>query len=109
MKKALILITLLVCQWHLQAGPVTIETKNMSLILNAEEGKAPQYVYFGQRLRNGDAGRLQEPRDGRMDAYPAHGLNTPAEAAFAMRHADGNLSTPSSSQESAVRARKMRQ
>ena len=93
MKKALILITLLVCQWHLQAGPVTIETKNMSLILNAEEGKTPQYVYFGQRLRNGDAGRLQEPRDGRMDAYPAHGLNTPAEAAIAMRHADGNLST----------------
>ncbi len=31
--------------------------------------------------------------NGRMDAYPAYGLNTPAEAALAMRHSDGNLST----------------
>jgi alpha-galactosidase len=30
---------------------------------------------------------------GRMDAYPAYGQNAPAEAALAMRHADGNLST----------------
>ena len=28
-----------------------------------------------------------------MDVYPAYGLNTPAEAALAMRHSDGNLST----------------
>ena len=93
MKKTFILTTMLVCCSLLQAGPVTIETKNMSLILNAEEGQVPEYVYFGQRLRNGDAERLQKPRDGRMNAYPVHGLNTPAEAALAMRHADGNLST----------------
>ena len=93
MKKTFILTTMLVCCSLLQAGPVTIETKNMSLSLNAEEGQVPEYVYFGQRLRNGDAERLQKPRDGRMNAYPVHGLNTPAEAALAMRHADGNLST----------------
>ena len=33
------------------------------------------------------------PVNGRMDAYPVYGLNTPAEAALAMKHADGNMST----------------
>ena len=28
-----------------------------------------------------------------MDAYPAYGMNCPAEAALAMTHADGNLSS----------------
>ena len=28
-----------------------------------------------------------------MDAYPAYGMNCPADAALAMRHADGNMST----------------
>ena len=93
MKKAFILITLLTCFIFSQAKTVTIETKNMSLVIQADEGHAPQYVYFGQRLRTGDAERLQYPSNGRMDAYPAYGLNTPAEAAFAMRHSDGNLST----------------
>ena len=40
-----------------------------------------------------DLQNLKVATDGRMDAYPAYGLNTPAEAALAMRHSDGNLST----------------
>ena len=93
MKKAYLLTVLALCCTMLQATPVKVETRNISLILNAEKGKMPQYVYFGPRLQTGDADRLQSPRDGRMDAYPAYGLNTPAEAALALRHSDGNMST----------------
>ncbi len=72
---------------------VVVETRNMTLVLDVEQGKRPQYVYFGAKLGAQDLTHLQKPSNGRMDLYPAHGLNTPAEAAFAMRHADGNLST----------------
>ncbi len=75
------------------AEQVNIHTRNISLILNVEDGRAPQYVYFGARLSDRDLGHLQRPTGGRMDAYPAYGMNTPAEAALAMRHSDGNMST----------------
>ncbi len=72
---------------------VVVETKNMTMVLDVEQGKHPQYVYFGTKLNAQELNHLQQPSNGRMNLYPAHGLNTPIEAAFAMRHADGNLST----------------
>ena len=63
------------------------------MVLNVDAGHQPRYVYFGSRLSDYDLAHLQQPRGGRMDAYPAYGLNCPAEAALAMRHADGNMST----------------
>ena len=75
------------------SAQVTLHTPKMTLVLNAENGKAPQYVYFGPRLSNADLSRLQYPTGGRMDAYPAYGMNCMAEAALALRHADGNMST----------------
>ncbi len=75
------------------AKQVSISTKNMEMILEVTEGKMPEYMYFGRKLSSADANNLAKPINGRMDAYPAYGLNTPAEAAFAMRHADGNMST----------------
>ena len=75
------------------AEPVSVSTKGMSLILDVENGKPAQYLYFGTKLNNSDLQNLKVATEGRMDAYPAYGLNTPAEAAFAMRHSDGNLST----------------
>ena len=93
MKKLMLLTLLLVSALSMQAEQVTVETKNMTLVLNVDNGKQPQYVYFGTKLSATDLAHLQYPRNGRMDAYPAYGLNCPAEAALAMRHADGNLST----------------
>ena len=93
MKTNFLLSAFVACATVLHAGPVVVETPNISLVLDAENGKAPQYVYFGNKLKTGDVSRIQAPTGGRMDAYPAYGLNTPAEAAIAMRHADGNLST----------------
>ena len=75
------------------AGPVTIQTKNISLVLNADNGKQPEYVYFGAKLPAADLNHVQRHAEGRMDAYPAYGMNTPAEVALAIKHADGNMST----------------
>ena len=75
------------------AGQVSVNSKGISLVLDVENGKPAQYLYFGTKLNNADLQNLKVAADGRMDAYPAYGLNTPAEAALAMRHSDGNLST----------------
>ena len=93
MKRNVFLIVSLLLAVVTRANPVTIETPNMSLVLNVDIASMPQYVYFGPKLNKADIDRLQYPIGGRMDAYPAYGLNTPAEAAIAMRHADGNMST----------------
>ena len=93
MKRKALLLALTASAAMLQAAPVTVETKNITLVLEVENGKVPAYVYFGRHLNSGDVGRLQVPSNGRMDAYPAYGMNAPAEAALALRHADGNLST----------------
>ena len=93
MKKCCLLFIIMACCLNTQASPIAIETKNMTLVVNADVGSAPQLWYFGPKLSSDDIGRLQHPSGGRMDAYPAYGLNTPAEAAFAMRHSDGNMST----------------
>ena len=76
-----------------KAEQVVIETKGMTMVLNVENGRQPQYQYFGARLSQGDLRQLPWPQGGRMDAYPAYGQNTPSEAALAMRHADGSLAT----------------
>ena len=93
MKKGLILGMMLAVSMSIQAEQVTIQTKNTTMVLDVENGKQPQYVYFGTKLSDYDLSHLQTPRNGRMDAYPVYGLNCPAEAALAMRHSDGNMST----------------
>ena len=95
MKKTLIIATMLCLSTiTTQAEQVVIETRNTSLVLDVEKGQQPRYVYYGAKLTAQELQHLQRPAVfGRMDAYPAYGLNTPAEAALAMRHSDGNLST----------------
>ena len=94
MKKGMIFAMLLTASIQTtQAEQVTIQTKNVTMVLDVENGKQPQYVYFGTKLSDYDLSHLQTPRNGRMDAYPVYGLNCPAEAALAMRHSDGNMST----------------
>ena len=93
MKKLFLFALLAVIAQTAMAEQVTLQTKNMTMVLNVEKGKQPKYVYFGAKLSDYDLQNLQKPRGGRMDAYPAYGMNCPAEAAFAMKHADGNMST----------------
>ena len=93
MKKFLFLAIFLAAGSMSRAEQVVIQTKNTTMVLDVENNKQPQYVYYGTRLSDYDLQHLQLPRSGRMNAYPAYGMNCPAEAVIAMRHADGNLST----------------
>ena len=93
MKKILFFAVLLASSQTAVAKLVTIQTKNTTMVLNVDEGQQPQYVYYGAKLSDYDLTHLQTPRSGRMDAYPAYGMNCPAEAALAMCHTDGNMST----------------
>jgi alpha-galactosidase len=93
MKKILFLSLLMVSASVAWAKQVVINTKNTSMVIDVEVGRQPQYVYYGAKLNDFDLQNLQRPRGGRMDAYPAYGMNCPAEAAVAMTHADGNMST----------------
>ena len=93
MKLKSIALILMTVALPAMAEKVSVNTKGMSLILDVENGKPAQYLYFGTKLNPNDLQNLKVATDGRMDAYPAYGLNTPAEAALAMRHNDGNLST----------------
>jgi alpha-galactosidase len=93
MKRIIIITFFLAFASWVTAEQVVVQTKGITMVLEVENGKQPQYVYFGSRLNDNDLQHLQTPVNGRMDAYPAYGLNAPAEAAIAMRHADGNLST----------------
>ena len=93
MKKFLFFALLLASAQIAQAETVVLQTKNTTMVLNVEGDKQPQYVYYGAKLSDYDLQNLQRPRGGRMDAYPVYGMNCPAEAALAMTHADGNLSS----------------
>ena len=93
MKLKSIALILMTVALPAMAEKVSVNTMGMSLILDVENGKPAQYLYFGTKLNPNDLRNLKVATDGRMDVYPAYGLNTPAEAALAMRHSDGNLST----------------
>lgn len=93
MYRKLFIAMLIALPLSAMARQLHLQTPHLSMVINADEGKQPEYVYFGSRLQAADLQNLPKPRGGRMDAYPAYGLNTPVEAAFACRHADGNLST----------------
>jgi len=93
-KGLIIAMTLCLGSTMAQAEQVVIQTNHNTLVLDVTKGAQPKYVYYGTRLSDQDLQHLQWPNGfGRMEAYPAYGLNTPAEAALAMRHSDGNLST----------------
>jgi len=93
MRKILLMTFLSAYSMICMADIIKVETKNISLILNAEKGKAPTYLYFGNKLKSEDISNLSVTANGRMDAYPAYGMNCPAEAAIAVVHSDGNMST----------------
>lgn len=93
MKLKTLILVMMTVPMTVFAKQVSVSTPNLSLILDVTEGKVPEYLYFGSKLSMSDAKNLPKPFNGRMDVYPAYGQNTPAEAALAMRHVDGNMST----------------
>lgn len=79
------------------AENVALHTPATTLVLDVEKDKEPTFVYYGTRLDNHDISVLPAPTRANwssLEIYPAYGAtHIQGEAAFAMRHADGNLST----------------
>lgn len=68
-----------------------ISTPNTTLLLRADVGDFPRYVYYGSHLKSSDIAALMETHPQEVAAYPTYGLDCPSEAAIAVTHADGNM------------------
>ena len=93
MKRKLFFVLLMVMPLCAMAKQVVIQTRSLSLVINANEGHQPHYVYFGQKLSPSELEALPAPVSGRMDVYPPYGMWPQSAAAVSLRHADGNLTT----------------
>lgn len=74
-------------------GQIHISTPGMSLLLDAGKGSDLKILYFGDRLSSSDAENIMFSGAAERNAYPPYGLDCPSEAALAVTHSDGNLST----------------
>ena len=59
MKKGLFLGMLLAASMTVQAEQVIVQTKNTMMVLNLDNGKQPQYAYYGVKLSDYDLTHLQ--------------------------------------------------
>ena len=75
------------------SAQIRVATPNTEMILKAEVGSQPQIQYFGNILSNLDLANLQAAGVPGHNAYPAYGFHCAGEAALALTHADGNMST----------------
>ena len=76
----------------MSAATVTIATPHTTMLLSAENGKAPGMLYYGTRLSETDAaavGKSLVP----VELYPVYGMTTQTETALSVTHADGNKTT----------------
>ena len=54
MKKLIIFVLLFVCGQMVKAEQIVLQTKNTTMVLNVENDKQPQYVYYGAKLSDYD-------------------------------------------------------
>ncbi|MBQ0048190.1 MAG: alpha-galactosidase [Prevotellaceae bacterium] len=97
MKKTILLtLTSLLCLTA-SAEKVELSTPHNTLVLDIWKGGEPKFVYYGERLSAADLATLPDPTNANwshLEVYPAYGAtHTMSETAFAMKHADGNLSS----------------
>ena len=72
---------------------VVLHTPRTSLVLEAESGSRLSILYYGDRLAQTDIDNLIAAGARGIDAYPAYGTWAPGEAALAVTHSDGNMTT----------------
>lgn len=72
---------------------IRITTPNTELLLKGEQGGELQILHYGSRLSDSDMAVIESAGTPNHNAYPAYGLWPSSEAAFAVTHADGNMST----------------
>ena len=89
-----ILTTILFLSVVLSAmAQIRVATPNIEMVLTAEEGKTLNLLYFGNKLNDNDFANLEHAGVLDQNVYPAYGMNCPVDAALAVTHADGNMST----------------
>ena len=100
MKKIVFILVLalaIIYSYEAFAEKVQLSTKSNTLVVDVWKGGEPKFVYYGAKLSATDMATLPEPTNANwshLELYPAYGAtHTQSETAFAMRHADGNLST----------------
>jgi len=97
MNKYLILTAFSLLGLSASAEKVEISTPNNTLVLDIWKGGEPKFVYYGTKLSSSELAALPDAATtnwSHIDMYPAYGAtHTQSEVAFAMRHADGNMST----------------
>ena len=75
------------------SAQIRVTTPNTEMILKADVGSQPKIQYFGNILSGQDLTNLQAAGVPDHNAYPAYGFHCAGEAALALTHADGNMST----------------
>lgn len=90
-KRFFLLTGAVILAGQILAQNVSVSTPGTSLVLSAPTGGELKFVYYGDKLSDQDLKNLDPAESGNYAAYPAYGLNCPAEVALAVRHADGNM------------------
>ena len=69
---------------------ISVSTTATALVVDATKGSSLKFVYYGDRLSDGDMSTLTSLSTTGKDAYPVYGLGGASEAALSVCHADGN-------------------
>lgn len=77
----------------LNAQNYEISTPHTSLVVRAEKGGDLSYVYYGSKLSATDMQHINQAANCKGSVYPAYGNWPMGEAALALTHADGNMTT----------------
>ena len=72
---------------------IRITTPNTELLLKGEKGGELQILHYGSRLSDSDMNVIEDGGTPNQNANPSYGLWPSSEAAFAVTHFDGNMST----------------
>ena len=90
MKKTLTLIIVLTLAAQAFAQTSVIATKNTEYILEAEKGKAPQFIFYGTKLPQSGIGNFAKARAGKYPLYPTHLSKVLNEDALCITMPDGD-------------------
>lgn len=95
MKKIILILICLTITSFLFAKErdVLISTRNTSLVLSAPVGGELQFIYYGDKITEGQVAQIYDAGDATcLPAYPVFGIECSSEVAFQVCHSDGNLS-----------------
>ncbi|MDE6695563.1 MAG: alpha-galactosidase [Muribaculaceae bacterium] len=82
---------MLACTFASSAETVHISTPKTSLVVDANKGEQPRFLYYGNALTSSDIQSLKDAGTPYLNAYPVYGLWPANEAAFSAVHSDGNM------------------